>query len=76
MRKNIGLILVFIFIVLFLYTLSAKKVVPIPDDAVHFDMTDEKLCLDCHGEGKENPLKKSHPPKYQCLKCHKMKRTK
>jgi len=71
MRKNIVFAGVIIFILALLYFLSTEEFVQIPLDKEHINITNEKVCLDCHGEGRKNQLSKEHPPKYQCLKCHK-----
>ena len=71
MKKNIIFIAIIILIATILYMLSAKKIVTIPADERHVTIGEEKMCLDCHGQGKENQLKKNHPPKDQCFKCHK-----
>lgn len=56
------------------------KAVPVPNDERHRQMYEllgkggergevEKSCVLCHGaQGK--PLSKGHPPKEQCLICH------
>lgn len=71
MRKNIIFLAIVILIAALLYSLSTKKVVQIPSDEKHANVVEEKICFDCHAEDKGNPLKKNHPPKYQCFKCHK-----
>jgi hypothetical protein len=72
MRKNIYFVILTISVVTLLYFLSLETVVPIPPDENHMDITDEIICFDCHGEDKEYPRKKEHPPKDQCFKCHKL----
>lgn len=54
-----------------LFTLSEKEFAPLPGDAVHADLTKNSSCTNCHGEGGESPLSDKHPPKEQCLTCHK-----
>lgn len=72
MKKNLPLILVALAVVLFLFFLSSRKKVPaIPDDAVHRSATTNGACLACHSPGNRSPLKENHPPKEQCLTCHK-----
>jgi hypothetical protein len=70
MKKNILFIAVLISIVALLYVFSTEEMIPIPPDEEH-EGINEEACLDCHGAEKESPLKKDHPPKYKCLKCHK-----
>ena len=74
MKKNFIFIIILILIVVLLHTFSRKEIIPIPSDSSHENITDNKVCLDCHGKDKENPLKKEHPPKEQCLICHKYKK--
>jgi hypothetical protein len=31
--------------------------------------------MECHGPGKPAARKETHPPKDDCIKCHKVKRT-
>lgn len=72
MKNTIG-IAVFILVVLLLLFLlsSSKKVPPIPSDVLHSGITTDAGCVACHGPAKQAPLKPTHPPKEQCLVCHK-----
>lgn len=70
MKKNILFAVVVLIVVSVLYFLSLENVVPIPADDTHAGIQDEEQCFDCHGEGREYARKKDHPPKDQCLKCH------
>ena len=72
MRKSFIFIAVILTVVTLLYMLSRKEFAQIPFDSKHMNITDKKLCLDCHAPDKAFPLKKSHPPKDQCFECHKM----
>ena len=74
--KGTLVFLVFVLAVLaFLSLISGRRVPPplIPQDIRHIALNDPKVCLECHGPDKAAPLKKSHPPKRECLKCHKVK---
>ena len=74
--KGTLIFLVFVLAVLaFLSMISGRRVLPpfIPQDSQHIVLDDPKVCLECHGPGKGAPLKKAHPPKRECLKCHKVK---
>ena len=74
--KNTLIFLVFVLVVLaFLTLISGRRTPPpfIPQDSQHFALDDPKTCLECHGPDKAVPLKKSHPPKRDCMKCHKTK---
>ena len=75
MKKNIAFLAVAAAIVLLLYFLSSSKKVPfIPADDLHRNVTTNAACTECHAPGKRAPLKETHPPKEQCLVCHKVKR--
>jgi cytochrome c553 len=74
--KNTLIFLVFVLAVLALLSIISGKRVPppfIPQDSQHSVLNDPNLCLECHGPDKTAPLKKAHPPKGECLKCHKVK---
>ena len=75
MKKNILFIAVAAAILLVLFFLSSRNKAPfIPADDLHKSVTTNEACGDCHAPGKGAPLKESHPPKEQCLICHKAKR--
>jgi hypothetical protein len=74
MKNAIGFAVFVLVVLLLLFLLSSsKKVPPIPSDDLHSGITTEADCAACHGPGKQAPLKPTHPPKEQCLVCHKMK---
>jgi len=70
--------LFFIFFVLavigFLSLFSGTRSPRIPEDDRHKGIVTNGACLECHGPGKAAALNKTHPPKYECLLCHKTKR--
>ena len=70
MIKNIIFAAVIVFIVVLLYIISIEKFALVPSDKDHINIVTEEACLDCHGEERENPLSKEHPPKHQCFECH------
>lgn len=75
MKKNTLFIAAAAAILLLLFVLSQGKKAPlIPVDDFHKVITTNEACAECHGPGKRAPLKESHPPKEQCLICHKVKR--
>jgi hypothetical protein len=50
-----------------------KKAPYIPDDTIHQrTITLQESCVTCHAPDKQAPLKATHPPKEQCLACHKI----
>lgn len=53
---------------------SRSKVPPIPDTVFHRNVTTDSACVTCHTPGRQLPLKDTHPPKEQCLVCHKFRR--
>ena len=59
--------------VLFVLSTTGRKPPDIPQDVKHAALTTNKQCLACHAPGLESPLKEKHPPKEQCLECHKLK---
>jgi hypothetical protein len=64
-----ALILIFLF-----YLSSGHKVPAVPQDERHRNATTDVSCLECHAPGKQAPLEAAHPPKEQCLICHKIKK--
>jgi hypothetical protein len=72
MKKNIIFLVLILLVPMLLYILSLETVIPIPLDENHLKITEEQVCFNCHGEGEEYALKKEHPPKYECFKCHKI----
>ena len=62
-------------VLLGLYLLSSGKQPPsIPQDLFHAGVSNNAACLTCHTPGRQVPLKESHPPKTECLICHKFKK--
>ena len=73
MKGIFGFILIGLVIVGFLLLFPGKEYPPLPNDDTHRAAV-ESACMTCHGPGKANALKQSHPPKFECGKCHKTKR--
>ena len=74
MKNTVGFILFAVAVILLLVVLSSGKKPPlIPNDAIHAVVTSDAGCAACHAPGKTALLKPSHPPKEQCLVCHKRK---
>lgn len=72
MKKNAGVLAIAAAILLALYLLSTSKKMPLlPDDALHQNRTTTAACKTCHAPGMPSPLKDTHPPKEECLICHK-----
>ena len=74
-RRDMLFIVGVVLVVAVLYFLSTtgRKAPDIPPDVKHASLTTNQECLDCHAPGRESPLKEKHPPKEQCLECHKLK---
>jgi nitrate reductase cytochrome c-type subunit len=60
-----------IILLLFFLSSSGKKPPMIPSDSAHRGITTQEGCAACHAAGMSSPLKENHPPKEQCLICHK-----
>jgi cytochrome c553 len=72
--KHVIIFLVFAALVVgLLFTLSGTKAPRIPDNEQHLVFDVAEVCWDCHGPEGEAPRKETHPPKDQCLECHKVK---
>jgi hypothetical protein len=72
MKKNLFLFIsIFVVLAVLLFLSSYKHAPLIPPDAAHQNIVSNDVCTECHGLGKKAPLKASHPPKEQCLICHK-----
>ena len=71
-NKNVQLIGFILIVLLLLFSISGKKIKPVPGDAQHALALDNASCVACHAPGKISPLIPTHPPKEQCLTCHKL----
>jgi hypothetical protein len=73
MKGKLGF-LVFVFAVvglLLLYTFTSEEFPHLPADSIHMTAMAPQACMECHGAGKKDAMKKTHPPKFDCPKCHK-----
>jgi hypothetical protein len=69
--KSSALFIVFIFLILFiLWNAPPIEGPPIPNDDEHSNIEEETSCMECHIF--EELLKGNtyHPPKTECLECH------
>ncbi len=72
--KHVAVFLVLIAVVVgVLFAASGNKSPRIPDNEKHLVFDNAELCLECHGPEGEAPRSEKHPPKDQCLICHKVK---
>jgi hypothetical protein len=74
MKSTWSLIIFAAAVILLLILISGKRAVYVPADAQHAGLTSNAACLECHAPGKPAPLRKDHPPKEECLTCHKYKK--
>ena len=56
-----------------IYARTERKIPFIPRDIFHTIVINSAACTTCHTPGKQAPLKVSHPPKVECMVCHKAK---
>lgn len=76
MKSNIIFVIFVLAVLGFLYSISGKKNPQIPADPAHKDITEISVCISCHSRGAKSPMKSTHPPKFECFKCHKHKKVK
>jgi len=74
MKSTVSFVIFVLAVLGFLFLISGKRYPQIPADARHRAVTENTACMGCHGPDKEDKLKETHPPKYECFKCHKVKR--
>lgn len=75
MKKNISLAVFILSVIVFLFAISGRRASPLPGDAVHARPLDAAFCSTCHAQGRQAPLKATHPPREQCLVCHTSSKT-
>lgn len=69
--KSIALFIVFIlFILFFLWNAPPVEGPPIPNDDEHSNIEEETSCMECHIIEDHFKGNKYHPPKTECLECH------
>lgn len=74
MRHTLVFIIFVLAVIGLLYAVSGDKSPRIPDTEAHRVVDNNDICLGCHGPGKLNARKPNHPPKDNCIYCHKTKR--
>lgn len=72
--KNLAFVVFVVVVVGFLTMISGERSNRIPEDANHAVITDPAGCLECHGPGMIAARTAKHPPKDDCMLCHKVKR--
>jgi hypothetical protein len=85
-RELLTLVAVAVVLVLFILITTRERAKQVPLDDKHSAFYEsiekgrdrietERGCITCHNP-ESIPLPKNHPPKEQCLICHKLNRTK
>lgn len=74
MKHTLSFIAFAIVVIGILFLVSGDRSPRIPEDVKHAGLMEDSLCTPCHGPEKEFARKAEHPPKDECLKCHKRKR--
>jgi len=57
--------------IMVVFALTDRHAPFIPRDIFHALVINNAACTTCHTPGKQAPLKASHPPKEECMLCHK-----
>jgi len=72
LNKRDALFLGIIALVLLLLVLGTKErtTKPVPDDAVHRQVTKRATCMQCHGAKGVRPQPPGHVRGGQCFQCH------
>ncbi|MBI4826531.1 MAG: hypothetical protein HY807_08965 [Nitrospirae bacterium] len=73
-QKNILFVLGMLAVFGFFYAISGDRAHQMPPDENHIAVTDVELCKGCHMPEGRTMVSEKHPPKFECLKCHKIKR--
>jgi hypothetical protein len=69
--KSSALFIVFILLILFiLWNAPSIEGPPIPNDDEHSNIEEETSCMECHIFEELLKGNKYHPPKTECLECH------
>lgn len=74
LRNNLIFIAAALGVLGLLYAISGERSNRIPEDRTHMIEAGPEACLQCHGPGMIHPRSAKHPPKDDCMKCHKRKR--
>ena len=57
------------------FALADRHVPFIPRDIFHTIVINNAACRTCHTPGKQAQMKASHPPKEECMLCHKTRQS-
>ncbi len=71
MKETFWMVIAAIALVGILFLISSRTRPPaIPSDGQHRGIVTDAACRSCHAPGLQAPLKPAHPPKQECLICH------
>lgn len=74
LRNNVIFIVAVLGVLGLLYAISGERSNRLPEDSTHMLEVSPEACMACHGPGMIKPRGKKHPPKDDCMKCHKRKK--
>jgi hypothetical protein len=74
LMSTIIFIIFAVAVIALLNSVSGDRSPRIPEDEIHKGLNDNQSCMQCHGPGQYAERSPSHPPKDQCILCHKRKR--
>jgi hypothetical protein len=74
-HKNLLFVLAILAVFGFFWAISGERMHQIPPDEDHIAVTDIAVCKGCHIPEGEILVSENHPPKFECFKCHKRKRS-
>lgn len=69
-KSSIIFILLIVLILFFLWNAPSIEGPPIPNDEDHRNMREETYCMECHTLEELMKENLDHPPKTECLECH------
>lgn len=73
-QKNIIFVLGMLAVLGIFIAISGDRAHQMPADENHISVTDVEMCKGCHISEGMTMVSEKHPPKFECLKCHKIKR--
>lgn len=73
-HKNIIFVIGMLAVLGLFIAISGDRAHQMPSDENHISVTDVELCKACHIQEGMTMVSEKHPPKFECLKCHKIKK--
>jgi hypothetical protein len=74
MQKNLIFVLFILAVFGFFWAISGDRAHQMPPDDDHIGVVETAVCKGCHIPEGETVVSEAHPPKFECLKCHRIKR--